>query len=418
MNQGDEFDPLVNGAFQFPAYLADATSYSVTVATQPSSPAQVCTVQNGVGTVASADVTSVSVNCLNIGQFVYVVNSTDNSNGTVSAFAINPTTGGLTAIGSNVPAHTKPTAIAIDYTVPFVPIVYVANATSADLTELDFKTVGGSGGAAGALNNLGNTDTPGQGPASITIAPSGSFLFSGGYGSAATGTLYGFVLDKNGDPPQDLPAASITTPGPVLGITIDPTNHWLFATTSSANSLMVYSIAADATLTPVTTAPFPTGNDPHGVVVWPNSTAKGGFVYAANRLDSTISAFTFDGTSGKLQPAGTYPTGQGPSGIAIDPTGSYLYTANSGDGTLSTLTINRSTGALAALGAAVASGNLHPTLSSNPGPVDVKVDPSGQFVYCVNSTDGSLSVFTAKSGALTLSNTYATGAGAAAVAVY
>jgi DNA-binding beta-propeller fold protein YncE len=66
----------------------------------------------------------------------------------------------------------------------------------------------------------------------------------------------------------------------------------------------------------------------------------------------------------------------------------------------------------------VASGNLHPTVNTNPGPVDIKVDPSGQFVYCVNGTDGSVSVFTVRGSALTLSNTYPTGTGAHAVAIY
>ena len=70
------------------------------------------------------------------------------------------------------------------------------------------------------------------------------------------------------------------------------------------------------------------------------------------------------------------------------------------------------------MGAAVASGNLNPTVNANPGPVDIKVDPSGLFLYCVNDTDGSISVFTVSGGALTLSATYATGAGATSVAVY
>jgi hypothetical protein len=51
-----------NGGFTFPTQFAAGTSYSVTVATQPSSPAQTCTIANGSGTF-SASVTSVSVQC-------------------------------------------------------------------------------------------------------------------------------------------------------------------------------------------------------------------------------------------------------------------------------------------------------------------------------------------------------------------
>ena len=49
--------------FVFPA-VASGTSYTVTVSTQPSNPAQSCTVTNGAGTVAAANITTVAVNCV------------------------------------------------------------------------------------------------------------------------------------------------------------------------------------------------------------------------------------------------------------------------------------------------------------------------------------------------------------------
>ena len=52
-----------NGAFTFTQRLPDAFNYTVTVATQPTSPSQVCTVANGSGAVAGADVTNVAVTC-------------------------------------------------------------------------------------------------------------------------------------------------------------------------------------------------------------------------------------------------------------------------------------------------------------------------------------------------------------------
>jgi 6-phosphogluconolactonase len=172
--------------------------------------------------------------------------------------------------------------------------------------------------------------------------------------------------------------------------------------------------------TPLPNSPFATGNSPQGVVAWPTGTSTAGFVYTANQGDNTISAFSYGTSQGslQLQPATTYSTGQAPVGITIDPSGTYLYTANSGDGTVSAFSINQSTGALTALGAAVASGNLNPTLHANPGPVALAADPSGKYLYCVNGTDGSVSLFTVSAGTLTLSNTYATGAGATAIAIY
>jgi len=303
--------------------------------------------------------------------------------------------------------------------------VFVSNMTSADLTWLDFAPQSSSTGALTVIGNMALPTTPTVlTPASIVIASgSGSstaLMVVGGYGAGSQGALYGIQLDQYGSPLVSSSSQEMTmaTDGPVLGLAIDTRALLLFATTSSANLLDVYSIGASAKFTAVPKGPYATGKDPRGVAVWPLNTTSTGFVYTANEGDDTISAFAFDGTRGNLQPATSFATGHAPVGITIDPTGSYLYTANSGDGTVSAFSINPSTGALTSLGTAVASGNLNPTVHANPGPIDIKIDPSGQFVYCVNSTDGSVSLFTVKGGALTLSKTYPTGSGASAVAIY
>ena len=54
-----------NGAFTFAfPRLFGGNPYEVRVRTQPSNPAQVCTVTNGAGTIAAANVTDVEVQCL------------------------------------------------------------------------------------------------------------------------------------------------------------------------------------------------------------------------------------------------------------------------------------------------------------------------------------------------------------------
>jgi large repetitive protein len=63
-NAGNNLTVAANGAFTFATPIASGGTYSVTVLTQPSTTTQLCTVTNGSGTVASANVTSVSVNCV------------------------------------------------------------------------------------------------------------------------------------------------------------------------------------------------------------------------------------------------------------------------------------------------------------------------------------------------------------------
>ena len=62
-NGGDDLSVSGNGAFTFATKLPSGAAYNVTVKTSPSG--QTCTVGGGSGTVASANVTSVTVNCTN-----------------------------------------------------------------------------------------------------------------------------------------------------------------------------------------------------------------------------------------------------------------------------------------------------------------------------------------------------------------
>jgi hypothetical protein len=61
-NGTDNLSISGNGQFTFATKLASGSVYSVTVLTQPSNPAQMCTVSNGTGN-ANADVTTVSITC-------------------------------------------------------------------------------------------------------------------------------------------------------------------------------------------------------------------------------------------------------------------------------------------------------------------------------------------------------------------
>ena len=62
-NGGDNLSVTANGTFTFATALANGAAYNVTVLTNPSG--QTCTVTNGSGTIASANVTNVAVTCTN-----------------------------------------------------------------------------------------------------------------------------------------------------------------------------------------------------------------------------------------------------------------------------------------------------------------------------------------------------------------
>lgn len=62
-NAGDNLAIFGNGSFTFATELVDGSDYAVTVLIQPSNPSQTCSVTNGSGTLAGADVTNIVVTC-------------------------------------------------------------------------------------------------------------------------------------------------------------------------------------------------------------------------------------------------------------------------------------------------------------------------------------------------------------------
>ena len=61
-NMQNNLSVNANGAFTFVSTVPSGTAYSITISTQPSSPAQTCGVTNASGT-ARANVTNIEVNC-------------------------------------------------------------------------------------------------------------------------------------------------------------------------------------------------------------------------------------------------------------------------------------------------------------------------------------------------------------------
>jgi 6-phosphogluconolactonase len=389
--------------FTFPTSIQSGGAYSVTVATQPSNPAQICSVTgNGSGNVTAANITNVTVSCANVGRFVFVANKYDGANGDMSAFTINQATGALTAVaGSPFAADLSPTSVVVDTTGQFV---YVGNRASLDVTAF---TLDPSTGIPTFKANYSSTHT---GPTSLAITPADNFLIAsgGGVDPGFAGSMFPFTLNNQSGKLTGLSNVDLTGSPPSSAI--DPTGSYIFVPVPS-HFIAVYGIGADGSLNPTTqtsTGPFQNGpSKPFGTAVWPGGTAAGGFVYVASNSPGSVGVFSYDST-GTLTSVATADAGFGTSGLAIDPAGKYLYAANTTDGTISAYSINQSTGALTSVGPDVATGFLNVANAASAAPTDLQWDPSGQWLYCTNYADGSISLFTASSGVLTLVGTYNT----------
>lgn len=174
-----------------------------------------------------------------------------------------------------------------------------------------------------------------------------------------------------------VPAGSIP-----VALAADPLGRFLYAANRGDGTLSAFTIAASTGhLTPVPGAPVTLGQAPLGVVVDPSGT----FAYAVTELDSRVHAFTIDAATGALLPAGApVTTAAGPQDVQIHPNGRFVYTASSTTSTVAVHRVDPATGALAPV-----PGSPFPVAA---GAGTLRIHPSGRWLYAVRRSSGPVAV--------------------------
>ncbi len=310
-------------------------------------------VLTSIGPPASTnDIATDSVTIDPLGKFAYVANegfyATD---GSVSAYSIDPTTGALTStsggINGNSPQFCCFTAVAVH---PSDKFAYVANGDSFP-RSVSMYTVNA---ANGALTYFGTIAAEGF-PTSVVVHPSGQFV----YVAAET---------DSGTP----------GPGSVSMYAINATTGALTSLGSIATGTMIAESSSSS------------------IVVDPT----GAFAYVTNSGSNDISMYTVNASTGVLTSIGTIAAGVQPISVAVDPSGKFAYVANSGSNDISMYTINATTGGLTSIG----------TILTEQSPTSIAVHPSGKFAYVTHSTLNEVSIYSidGATGALTLVGTVGT----------
>jgi YVTN family beta-propeller protein len=281
------------------------------------------------------------------GKFVYVANwGEGDTAGSVSAYAINPTTGVLTSIGTieapcappPSPGSCAPLSVAVDPTDRFV---YVANEGGFAPTSISTYTINAT---TGALKFTGLIASGGR-AVSVTVHPTGKFVyvadvsngFSGENNNVSTYTINGTtgVLTSIGN---------ITAGVSPNSIAIDPSGKFAYVTNSGSNDVSMYTVdATTGTLTSM--GPIAAGASPSSVAVDPT----GKFAYVTSRSTGVL-MYTINATTGVLTSIGIISAGLSPSSIAIDPSGKFAYVTNADSNDVSMYRIDGTTGFLTLIG--------------------------------------------------------------------
>jgi sugar lactone lactonase YvrE len=329
-NASDDLAVTANGGFSFPVPVASGASYVVSVKTQPSGPAQTCTVGNGSGT-AVGEVTGVTVACsAPLPQVSTLAGSGDrgfaDGSGTLASF-------------------NRPSALTVDAS----GNIYVADKGNSRIRKITPAGVVSTLAGTGAL---GSADGP---------AAKASFFYPGAIAvDNASGNIY----------VGDLGVVRKITPAGVVSTFAGGDPDWLDGTGTSAGFSDVSGLAVDASGNIYVAESSPSRIrkiTPSAVVT--TYAGHGGFhgsVHGSTNGPTSVASFNY------------------PESVAVDASGN-VYVGDRGNHMIRKITPARMVSTLA--GSLVpGSANGIGTAASFSHPPSVAVDASGN-VYVADGGD-------------------------------
>jgi 6-phosphogluconolactonase (cycloisomerase 2 family) len=260
--------------------------------------------------------------------------------------------------------------------------------------------------------------------------------------STYLGGLLAFDADPDSGALTPAAAATIDPHAHLYSIALGPGRDRVYTVDIDRDHVTGYRVARDGALTPVSTAPAATGDQPEAIAIDPrgrfvfvgNTGAQtigvyradpdtgaltevehspfavapavflavhpaGSFLYAT-QLGAGIRVFAIDDTSGALTEIDGSPFGGadvGGGALVFSPDGAFLY---NGGGKLNGFAVDATTGALTAL----RGSPFAPDVRSDPFAIDLALAPDGRTLVAITDrVDGHISAFhvDATSGALT-----------------
>lgn len=291
------------------------------------------------------------------GRFLYAVNEVGNykgpNSGGVSAFSIDRATGKLTFLNEVPSRGADPCYITVDKTGKHV---LVANYTGGSVAVFPVLADGKLGEASAFVQHAGHGPDPKrqEGPHahSIDLSPDNRFAMVDDLGLDEL-LVYKFDSAKGTLTPNDPPFAKLDPGAGPRHFVLRPDGKFGYVINEMGHTVTVFSNdAASGRLQPLQTIPtlpkdFTGRNDDAEIRVHPS----GKFLYASNRGDDSIAIYAIDNSKGTLAQVGSVHTGgKEPRNFEIDPTGTLLFVENQLSNNIVVFRIDPKTGQLTPTG--------------------------------------------------------------------
>jgi 6-phosphogluconolactonase len=291
------------------------------------------------------------------GKYLYAVNEVGNykgpNSGGVSAFSIDHGSGKLTFLNEVPSRGADPCYIVVD---PSGKYVLVANYTGGSVAVFPVLAEGKLGEASAFVQHTGHGTNPErqEGPHahSIDLSHDNRFAMVDDLGLDEL-LVYKFDRAKGTLTPNDPPFAKVEAGAGPRHFVLRPDGKFAYVVAEMGHTVTVFSNnAASGKLEPlqaITTLPkdFKGRNDDAEIQMHPS----GKFLYASNRGDDSLAIYAIDGSKGTLAQVAITPTGgKEPRSFEIDPTGTLLFAENQKSDDIVVFKIDQKTGQLTPTG--------------------------------------------------------------------
>ena len=282
-------------------------------------------------------------------KFLYAVNEVSNFEGkragSVSAFAMDTSTGKLKLLNTVSSRGDGPCHLALD---PSGKWLFVANYNGGSVAEFPVHDDGTLGEASAFVQHVGSSVNrqrqAGPHAHSTVLSPDGKSVYVADLGldQILSYKVAGLV-------PNDPPYTKIAQGAGPRHLAFTPNGRYAYVMTEMTASVVAFRYEGGKfeELQTLPTAEMAANVSGAEIAVHPN----GKFVYSSTRGANTIAVFAIDADKGTLTPVERTPSGgKTPRNFAIDPTGAYLFAANQDSDNVVVFRIDARTGKLSPTG--------------------------------------------------------------------
>jgi len=395
--------PASTAYFTFNTPLITSDTYNITILTQPRN--LLCSVGNPSSGQMFSTPVSVPISCApalasSADPYVYAVNSGSSGAGGISTYnSVSGVLSSQTLATTTTEGH--PSAIAIDAGT----FAYVANSASNSLSGFSI--------ASGVLATLPDVDagTPGNQssiatgstPHAVVVHPSGKFVYVANYGSGASaGSISAYSIDPLTGALASIDAdqaagnqPTIATQNGPQSLAVTASGAYLYVANALSNTVSAYGINLTTGALALINS-LATGTNPYSIAIDPDPAAA--YLYVANQGSNDIWGYNITG-NGTLSPfvTGSVATGPGPHSIVVDPTGTYAYVvATNSTNSAQVWAYSIGTGSTAGILTTTGIGSV----AAGTSPISITLDSTGSYAYVANLGSNNISVFSVSNGVL------------------